>query len=383
MTVATATDQAGRLTIPVGTPYGRARALAVEPADAAERGLRRSLVQAPADPDTDAVRLWHMLRRHRVGAGTIDAVNRLLAVVPLLDRQVTVGNAFQACVLAREALLRQREPRRYFRYATIAHAAGMVAFWERYGRSLEVEHDGSRFVLRTGDRRVVYSVDGPQLDAHFDFFFLHEPGMWGWFADMTPGDVLLDVGANVGLYSVAAAALRGCRVVGLEPFPVNVAAAVANVAANGLDDLVRILPIAAAARSGHGRLSHDKVVPGVASQAFHLGDGAASDGKSEMPVEGMAIDDLVARGDIPFPTRIKIDVDGGEEAVVAGMQATLADPRLDSIRMEIRWWHPGNQAVVDTIRRHGFQPSVADDRKNLLFRRGRAGLSQTGAGSRA
>ena len=83
----------------------------------------------------------------------------------------------------------------------------------------------------------------------------------------------------------------------------------------------------------------------------------------------MAIDDLVAAGTIPFPTRIKIDVDGGEDAVVAGMQRTLADDRLHSVRMEIRWWEPGKRDVVEAVTRHGFLSAVADDRKNLLFRR--------------
>jgi FkbM family methyltransferase len=365
----TTTDTAERTTATGDEPYRIARGLAGMPFPDAAHNLQRALAVAPGDVDLNALRLWLALRRHRAGPATIRAVNRMLACVPLLDRPLTAGNAFGVCVEARGAGLQETDPRRYFHYATLAHAAGLAAFHQRFGGALAVEHRGRQYLLQAGDRRVIFNVEGPRLGLHFDFFFVHEPGMWDWFAGFTPDDVLLDVGANVGIYSVAAAGLRGCRVVGLEPFPVNLAAARANVAANRLEALVTILPVAAAARSAHGRLSHDEAVPGVAAQAFHAVDEALPDGKSGLSVAGAAIDDLVASGTIPFPTRIKIDVDGGEGAVVAGMQATLADPRLDSVRLEIRWWEPGKQAVVDGLRRHGFEPQVADDPKNLLFRR--------------
>lgn len=376
MTRTTAIEATGKLTVGGGTPYELARGLAGKPRAVAARSLRGALAVSPADADMGALRLWHMLRRHRVGPETLRLANRLLACVPLLDRQITVDNAFEACVLARQVTLDQDDPRRFFRYATAAHAAGMIAFWDRFGRSLAVEHRGRDYAMQVGDRHVVFAVTGPQLGLHFDFFFVHEPGMWDWLAGLTADDVLLDVGANVGLYSVAAAALSGCRVVGLEPFPVNVEAFRANVAANGLGDRVRILPIAASARSGAGRLSHDEAVPGVAAQAFHATGEAAPAGKSEMAVDGAAIDDLVASGAIPFPTHVKIDVDGNEGSVIAGMQGTLADPRFDSLRMEIRWWEPGKRAVVDAVCRHGFRAAVADDRKNLLFRRGPAAVGR-------
>ncbi len=362
-------DTATRTAATGDEPYRIARGLAAMPFGEAARSLQRALALAPGDADLNALRLWLALRRHRVGPATIRAVNRMLASVPLLEHPLTAANAFKVCVKARDTGLRETDPRRYFRYATLAHAAGLVAFGERFGGAPEVEHRGRQYLLQVDGRRVVFNVEGPRLGLHFDFFFVHEPGMWDWFAGFTPDDVLLDVGANVGIYSIAAAGLTGCRVVGLEPFPVNIAAARANIAANDLEALVTILPLAAAAHSAYGRLSHEEVVPGVAAQAFHEGDEALPDGKSELSVEGAAIDDLVARGTIPFPTRIKIDVDGGEDAVVAGMQATLADPRLDSVRMEIRWWEPGKRAVVNELRRHGLEPQIADDPKNLLFRR--------------
>lgn len=357
------------MTDTTSAPYDVARGLANVPFADAVGQVRAALLLDPGDPDMNALRLWLGLRRHVAGDRTIAAVNRALATIPLFRRPVSEPSAFDACVLAREATLAQTESGRFFRYATIAQACGAIAFWSRYRRSLTVRQDGRAFALSTGGRRLALAAEGPQLGLHMDFFFVHEPGMWAWISEFTPDDVLLDVGANVGLYSVGAAALRGCRVVGLEPFPVNVRTARANVTANGLDGLVEIMQVAATARSGDGLLGFEDEVPGVAAQAFHPGDDPVPAGADGLVTEGVAIDDLVSAGAIPFPTRIKIDVDGGEDAVIAGMQATLADPRLDSVRLEVRWWQPGKQALVDAVCRHGFRSTVHDDRKNLLFRR--------------
>jgi len=370
----TAVEEAGCGLAADGRPYTAARRLAGLPFRQAVASLRSALISTPDHPDLNALRLWLALRRHRARPATIGAVNRLLATVPLLKGRLTADNAFEACVKARQAAMAQTDPGRFFRFATVSHACGMMAFWRRYGGALEVEHLGDRYALRVGDRRLVYAVAGPQLGVHFDFFFVHEPGMWAWLAELTADDVLLDIGANVGIYSVAAARLRGCRVVGLEPFPVNLAAAVANVEANGVGDRVRLLPVAATATSGRGRLSHHDAIPGIADQAFHAASEAAPAGTSEMAIEGVAVDDLVGDGAIPFPSHVKIDVDGGEDGVIRGMRRTLADPRLRSVMLEVRWWEEGKRAVVDAVSRHGFHPRVSDDRKNLVFhRRGAAG----------
>ncbi len=52
-------------------------------------------------------------------------------------------------------------------------------------------------------------------------------------------------------------------------------------------------------------------------------------------VLGMSVDSFLSRFDVPFPTHIKIDVDGIEPEILEGAPATLADPRLKSVLLEI------------------------------------------------
>ena len=47
------------------------------------------------------------------------------------------------------------------------------------------------------------------------------------------------------------------------------------------------------------------------------------------------LDDLVKLPDLPFPTHIKIDVDGGELEVLAGAPDVMRDPRCRALQVEV------------------------------------------------
>jgi FkbM family methyltransferase len=223
--------------------------------------------------------------------------------------------------------------------------------------------------LDLGPRTVVFKAVG-QFTRHYgEFFFAHEAGLWDWIAGFSSEDVLLDVGANVGLFSVMAAALRGARCIAVEPSSANVDLLVANVAANGLEGLISIRRVALSDAERSGRLVLESREPGAAGHAFETGDPSGADHASE-EVDGITADRLVAENGALIPTRVKIDVDGAEGAVLEGMAGVLADHRLRDIRLEIRWWEAeGDWRLVEALCARGFSVAMADDFKNLLFRR--------------
>lgn len=61
--------------------------------------------------------------------------------------------------------------------------------------------------------------------------------------EVRPGDRVADVGAGSGILSVAAALLGARRVLGMEPDPMSCEAAAENIAANGVQDRVRVLSL--------------------------------------------------------------------------------------------------------------------------------------------
>jgi FkbM family methyltransferase len=145
------------------------------------------------------------------------------------------------------------------------------------------------------------------------------------------GDVFVDVGANWGYYTLAAAHWVGAagRVFAFEPEPRLFALLTANLAVNRLDS-VRAYQAAVAA--GCGRL---------AFTAFHTDGGnwgqsrsAGRAGQVDFECETVALDDTLDAAGIGPVQLTKIDVEGGEVEVLAGMRRGLAQGRYRYILIE-------------------------------------------------
>jgi len=135
------------------------------------------------------------------------------------------------------------------------------------------------------------------------------------------GGTLVDVGANVGFFTLLGARLVGPdgRVAALEPAPVSAAAIRRNAARNGFGH-VEVLQCAAGAASG--RAAFQIVRDESWSKLEPLG--AHPDTERVVDVKVAAIDDLVADGRLPVPDVVKIDVEGAELDVLRGMARTAA-----------------------------------------------------------
>lgn len=163
---------------------------------------------------------------------------------------------------------------------------------------------------------------------------------------VAPGDVVWDVGANVGVMALAAARLTGPsgRVVAVEPEP-GCAAAVARNAA--LNDIGWIDVVAAAADAHSGETDilvvRDRLWTRLASVGDH------EQGEEVLRVPAVALDDL----DAPAPAVVKIDVEGGELEVLAGMTRLLRDVRP----VVICEMHGKNAAFCDAIEAAGYEVS--------------------------
>ncbi len=148
-----------------------------------------------------------------------------------------------------------------------------------------------------------------------------EPDVQASFVELCrPGCVVLDVGANVGFYTIIAAKHVGPsgRVVAFEPVESTVQALRHNVT---LNDFAHVDVHALALGSITG--TTDFLVGRNATQSRIASVGAPSGVSTRIRVDVAALDDLIAEGLVPAPDVIKMDIEGAEIDALAGMYKTL------------------------------------------------------------
>jgi FkbM family methyltransferase len=158
------------------------------------------------------------------------------------------------------------------------------------------------------------------------------------------GGVFYDIGANLGFFSLLGAHLCGLddgRVIAFEAAPDNAEAIRVNAALNRVPN-VEVLCAAVSDRSGLGRL---QVVDDQSwSKLVQYGEHPFTE--AIIDVRCVTVDELVASGRIPPPTVVKIDVEGAELAVLAGMRETIAAHR-PAIICELHDTHAAFVAAVE------------------------------------
>ncbi len=140
---------------------------------------------------------------------------------------------------------------------------------------------------------------------------------------LRPEDHFLDVGANVGSYTVLAGGAAGARVTAVEPIPETFAHLERNIALNDLSGRVRACPCGLSDASGTLRFTKDL------DTVNHILAPWEDLPSIEVPVR--TLDDLVGSD---VPVLLKIDVEGHERSVLQGAVGTLADARLLAVVME-------------------------------------------------
>lgn len=188
-----------------------------------------------------------------------------------------------------------------------------------------------------------------------------EPETVAWIeANMRPGDVFFDVGANVGAYSFVADTVAAGRgdVYAFEPSYSTFAALVANVQLNRCGDRVRTLQVALSNVTKLETFNYSSTTAGAAMHGLGLPineDGLRFEPAHRQLVLAFRMDDLRAQFGIPVPNHIKIDVDGAELLVVEGARDTLGNPALRSLLIEIDHRKDTHTDIVRAIEAHGLQ----------------------------
>lgn len=172
---------------------------------------------------------------------------------------------------------------------------------------------------------------------------------------LVPGDVFLDIGANIGFFTVLAARC-GASVRAFEPDPLNYQRLLRNVKLNGFSAAqVEAHPWALGRESGEVLL-HRPLTDNYGRSSI-----IAQESPDGMPVPLRRLDDLLRSFDSRYV--VKVDVEGAELQVLEGATGVLDRMKPGS------WWlvevHRGAgvevEAVAGLFTRHGYRVSFLDD----------------------
>ena len=168
-----------------------------------------------------------------------------------------------------------------------------------------------------------------------------EPETVEWLENnFRSGDVLYDVGANVGSYSFVGYVVAGgdCTIYAFEPSFSTFAALCENIFLNDCDE--RIVPLQVALSDETKLLTFNYSNISAGSSMHSIGEAISQSGLTFQPINkqpmlSYRLDDLIDQFALRPPNHIKIDTDGAELKILRGAEKTLEHPQLRTVFIEV------------------------------------------------
>lgn len=214
--------------------------------------------------------------------------------------------------------------------------------------------------VEDGEHRYTFRCETPIEIWRAMTLLVKEEGTVRWLrAEVKPGDVFYDVGANIGPYTLMAAKRVGSEgtVYAFEPHVANLHSLMHNVSLNGLGQVVKVMSCALYDKEGFFDFNYYTWLPG--SSMSQLNDCRDDHNNEFRPVFfeckfATTIDKLIEKGVIRPASLIKIDVDGNKLPVLNGMQNLLSQekpPRSLLVEINVRNKHE----IYEFLHARGFE----------------------------
>lgn len=198
--------------------------------------------------------------------------------------------------------------------------------------------------IRYRGRHLTFLLGGAQ-EYHVPLREVFADQAYSWLD--VPGREVLDIGAFIGDSAIYFAVRGARRVLAVEPFPASFRLLQANIAANGLDNLVTTVC------AGAGCDGSVEVPPGTSGISTEL-----TFSPSGVAVPTYSLGTLLARCDWELDAVAKIDCEGGEYPLL--MCASAGD--LRRFRRYLVEYHYGIQGLARKLADAGFDVWHTDER---------------------
>ena len=172
------------------------------------------------------------------------------------------------------------------------------------------------------------------------------------------GDIVVDVGAHIGLYTIIASKQVGLKgkVVAIEAEPGNFEILTTNIK---LNQLTNVLSLNSAASSKEEKVKLNMPYEELGHTKYHsiMFQRVGEAGKKFVEVDANTLDNLLPQNGIEEVNWIKIDVEGAEYEVLRGATKTLSKSKDIALLIEIHNLGCTNfyQQIIDFLRPYGFK----------------------------
>jgi FkbM family methyltransferase len=200
--------------------------------------------------------------------------------------------------------------------------------------------NGSKFLVCNGETGLTGNIYTGLHEFQDMAFLLHV---------LRDDDLFIDVGANVGSYTILACSAIGARGYAFEPVPATYKRLVENIHLNYLDKRVQCFNIGVGGKQGRIDFTSnmDTTNHALASDEQNV---------NKISVEISTLDKILKD---EWPAFIKIDVEGYETLVLEGASETLKKGTLHSVIMELNGsgsrYGFDESRILETMFDHGFR----------------------------
>lgn len=211
--------------------------------------------------------------------------------------------------------------------------------------------NGSKFLVQTGETGFTGNIYAGLHEFSDMAFVLHA---------LRSDDTFVDVGANVGSYTILAGSVVGAKGYSFEPVPKTFFRLTENIRINHIEDRVKAFNLGLAQQEGTLRFTSDL---DTINHAISIKDVSSN----SIEVKVTTLDKELS---FVHPNLIKIDVEGYEKNVLDGAQITLGDSRLNSIIIELNGsgdrYGFDDESIVDMLLKFEFKPFSYDPMSRSL-----------------
>lgn len=190
--------------------------------------------------------------------------------------------------------------------------------------------ENNLYKKKINNKNISFYIENPHCLKRYSSILTKEKKTIIWLNKMKNKDILWDIGANIGIYSLYAAVIKKVKVVSFEPMSNSYNVLLKNIDINNLNKKIYSYPVALGDKNKIGFSIYNS---NHAASARHL----ITDNFKKLRKNFENI--IILKPDffkkIPQPSHIKIDTDGNEIKILKELRAILKSKKTKEICVEI------------------------------------------------